>query len=65
MKWIILLLLIAAGAFIYFNVDLNKVNSTVNEEATNALKQEKTIKVFFDADQQNKDEMQQTINEHF
>ncbi len=65
MKWIILLLLIAAGAFIYFNVDLNKVNSTVNEEATNALKQEKTIKVFFDADQQNKDETQQTINEHF
>ena len=65
MKWIILLLLIAAGAFIYFNVDLNKVNTTVNEEATNALKQEKTIKVFFDADQQNKDETQQTINEHF
>lgn len=65
MKWIILLLLIAAGAFIYFNVDLNKVNSTVNEEATNALKQEKTIKVFFDADQQNKYETQQTINEHF
>ena len=65
MKWIILLLLIAAGAFIYFNVDLNKVNSTVNEEAKNARKKKKTIKVFFDADQQNKDETQQTINEHF
>ncbi len=65
MKWIIILLLIAAGAWIYFNVDLNKVNDTVNQEATNALKQEKTIKVFFDADQQNKDQTQQTIKENF
>ncbi len=65
MKWIVLLVVIAACAWAYFNVDFNKVNNTVNEEATNALKQEKTIKVFFDADQQNKDETQQTINEHF
>ncbi len=65
MKWIIILLVVAAGAWVYFNVDLNSVNNTVNEEATNALKQEKTIKVFFDADQQNKEETQETINEHF
>ena len=65
MKWIIILLVVAAGVWVYFNVDLNSVNNTVNEEATNALKQEKTIKVFFDADQQNKEETQETINEHF
>ncbi len=61
MKWIILILVIAAGAWVYFNVDFNQVNTN----AENALKQEKTLKVFFDADQQNKQETQKTIKENF
>ncbi len=61
MKWIIILLLIAATAWVYFNVDFNKVG----DETENVVKQEKTLKKFFDADNQNKQETQQTINEHF
>ena len=61
MKWIIILLLIAATAWVYFNVDFNKVG----DETENVVKQEKTLKIFFDADNQNKQETQQTINEHF
>ena len=61
MKWIILLLLIAAGIWVYFNVDFSKINTN----AENALRQEKTLKIFFDADQQNKEETQKTIKENF
>lgn len=61
MKWIILLLVIAAGVWAYLNVDFSNFGSN----AENTLKQEKTLKIFFDADKQNKDETQQTIQEHF
>ncbi len=61
LKWIILILLIAGGAWIYFNVDFNKVE----DNTQNTLRQEKTMKKFFDADQQNKQETQQTIKENF
>ncbi len=61
MKWIVLLVLIAASAWVYFNVDFSQLNSN----AENTLKQEKTMKVFFDADNQNKEETQKTINENF
>lgn len=61
MKWIIILLLIAAGVWVYFNVDFSQIGNN----AENSMRQEKTIKKFFDADQQNKEETQQTINEHF
>ena len=44
MKWIVLLVLIAASAWVYFNVDFSQLNSN----AENTLKQEKTMKVFFD-----------------
>lgn len=61
MKWIILLLVVAAGVWAYLNVDFANLGSN----AENTLRQEKTLKVFFDADKQNKDETQQTIQEHF
>ena len=61
MKWIVLLVLIAASVWVYFNVDFSQLNSN----AENTLKQEKTMKVFFDADNQNKEETQKTINENF
>ena len=61
MKWIIILLLVAAGVWACFNVDF----ANFKENATNTIKQEKTLKIFFEADKQNKEETQQTINEHF
>lgn len=61
MKWIIILLVVAAGVWAYLNVDF----ANLGTNAENTLKQEKTMKIFFDADKQNKDETQQTIQEHF
>lgn len=61
MKWIILLLVVAAGVWTYLNVDF----ANLGTNAENTLKQEKTLKIFFDADKQNKNETQQTIKEHF
>ncbi len=61
MKWIILLLVVAAGVWAYLNVDF----ANLGTDAEETLRQEKTMKVFFDADRQNKEETQQTIKEHF
>ena len=61
MKWIIILLVVAAGVWAYLNVDF----ANLGTNAENTLRQEKTMKIFFDADKQNKDETQQTIQEHF
>ena len=65
MKWIIVLLVIAAGVWAYFNIDFTGMKENAQEDAMNAIKNEKTIKVFFEADKQNKEETQQTIKEHF
>lgn len=61
MKWIIALLVIAAGVWVFFNVDFSNLGS----QTENTLRQEKTMKKFFDADKMNKDETQQTIQENF
>jgi len=61
MKWIIILLVVAAGVWAYLNVDFANLGSN----AENTLRQEKTLKIFFEADKQNKEETQQTIQEHF
>ena len=61
LKWIILALLIASGVWVYFNVDFTQLGTN----AENAVRNEKTIKKFFEADRQNKEETQQTIQEHF
>lgn len=58
MKWIILLLLVAAGVWAYLNVDF----SNLGAQSENTLRQEKTLKKFFDADKQNKDETQEVID---
>ncbi len=66
MKWFILLILvIAAGVWAYLNLDFTGVKEQAQDSTMNAIQNEKTIKVFFDADKQNKDETQQTIKEHF
>ena len=65
MKWIIILLLIAAGVWAYLNVDFTGAKNNAQYSAINAIKNEKTIKKFFDADQQNKQETQDTIRDNF
>ena len=65
MKCIIILLLIAAGVWAYLNVDFTGAKNNAQDSAINAIKNEKTIKKFFDADQQNKQETQDTIRDNF
>lgn len=61
MKWIVILLIAAAACWMYFNIDF----ASLGTNTTEALRQEKTIKKFFDADRQNKEETQKTIQEVF
>ena len=61
MKWIIILLIAAAAVWAYQNVDFSNLGSNTE----NTIKQEKTLKKFFDADNQNKDETKRVIEENF
>lgn len=61
MKWIVILLLVAAGVWAYFNVDFANLGNNAN----NTLRQEKTMKKFFGADEQNKEQTRQVIEENF
>ena len=54
LKWIIVIVLIAAGVWAYLNLDLSGMKNEAQDNTMNAIKNEKTIKVFFDADKQNK-----------
>ncbi len=65
LKWIIVILLIAAGVWAYLNLDLSGMKNEAEDSTMNAIKNEKTIKVFFDADKQNKNQTQQTIKDNF
>lgn len=60
-KWIVILLLVVGGIWIYFNVDFSQLGTNTE----NAIRNEKTIKKFFEADRQNKEETRQTIQENF
>lgn len=59
MKWIIILLVIAAGVWAYNNVDFAQLGS----QTENSLRQEKTMKKFFNADEQNKEETRKVIEQ--
>ena len=63
MKWIIILLIGAIGIWAYFNVNIDTTNA--KNTTTNTIKQEKTLKKFFGADEQNKQETQKVIQENF
>ncbi len=65
LKWIIVILLIAAGVWAYLNLDVSGMKNEAQDSTMNAIKNEKTIKVFFDADKQNKDQTKQTIKDNF
>ncbi len=63
MKFIIIVLLIAAGIWAYFNVDFANLKNNAQDGAMNAIKNEKTIKKFIDSDQQGKEQLNQTMQE--
>lgn len=57
MKWIIILLLVAAGIWAYQNVDF----SNLGAQTDSTVRQEKTLKKFFNADEQNKQETKDVL----
>ena len=61
MKWIVILLIAAAAVWAYFNADFSNVNQ---ENTKNTIKKEKTMKKFFSADEQNKQELQKVLEEY-
>lgn len=61
MKWIVILLIAAAAFWAYQNVDFSQFSSNT----TQTIKQEKNLKKFFDADNQNKEETRKVIEENF
>ena len=44
---------------------LTGMKNEAQDNTMNAIQNEKTIKVFFDADKQNKDQTKQTIKDNF
>ena len=61
MKLFIFILIVAAAVWAYLNVDSTQFKT----DTTNTIMQEKTMKKFFDADKQNKDETQRIIHEEY
>ncbi len=61
MKFFIFIAIVAAVVWAYMNVDLNQFKT----DATNTIMKEKTMKKFFDADRQNKEETQKVIREEY
>lgn len=62
MKWIVILLLLGVGIWIFASKsDFSEFQS----KTESFIKQEKTLKKFFDADEQNKEETRKVIEEHF
>lgn len=64
MKIVILILVIAAAVWAYFNIDFSNL-SNAGQDAQQTVKQEKTLNKFFSADEQNKNETNKTIQENF
>ena len=60
MKWIVILLIGAIGAWAYFN-NFSFDTTNAKSNATNTIKQEKTLKKFFNADEQNKQETKEVL----
>jgi len=59
MKWIVILLIAAAGIWAYYNVDFVNFKNQTNQ----TVRQEKTLKKFFNADEQNKKETQDVLRD--
>lgn len=60
MKWIVIILIGAIGAWAYFN-NFSFDTTGAKTNTTNTLKQEKTMKKFFGADEQNKQQTKEVL----
>lgn len=60
MKWIVIILIGAIGAWAYFN-NFSFDTTSTKTNTTNTLKQEKTMKKFFGADEQNKQQTKEVL----
>ena len=60
MKWIAILLIAAACAWAYFNVDFSNLGSNTNQ----TIREEKTMKKFFKSDEQNRQETQKVLEQY-
>jgi len=60
LKLFFILFVIIGAYFVYNNVDFSKFK----DDTTSTIRQEKTMKKFFDADRQNKEETQRVIQDY-
>lgn len=59
MKWIIILLLIGAGVWTYFNVDF----ASLGDKAQTSIKQEKTMQKFYNTTNKKQEEVDKVLQE--
>ena len=60
MRWVLIILLAAAWFWIYNNIDFVNLNTNT----TQTIKQEKTMKKFFSADEMNKQRTKEVLEEY-
>ena len=65
MKFLVIVVLLAAAVWAYFNIDFANLKTDVQNDTMNAIKNEKTIKKFRESDRQGKQQLDQTLQENF
>ncbi len=63
MKFLVIVVVIAVAVWAYMNVDFANLKNEAQNDAMNAVKNEKTIKKFLDSDKQGKDQLNNTMQE--
>lgn len=63
MKFLVIVVVIAVAIWAYMNVDFANLKNEAQNDAMNAVKNEKTIKKFLDSDKQGKDQLNNTMQE--
>lgn len=63
MKILVIVVVIAVAVWAYMNVDFANVKNEAQNDAMNAVKNEKTIKKFIDSDQQGKNQLNNTMKQ--
>ncbi len=63
MKILVMVVVIAVAVWVYMNVDFANVKNEAQNDAMNAVKNEKTIKKFIDSDQQGKNQLNNTMKQ--
>ena len=63
MKFLVIVVVIAVAVWAYMNVDFANLKNEAQNDAMNAVKNEKTIKKFLDSDKHGKDQLNNTMQE--